>query len=330
MKKTMGKTVVALLVTMLVASSMLVLQARAADVSTTASLTIVPNPVKAGQPVNFTVGVTPSPPQPASWRLEGFNPITNATIWAWLPGPTDLPYSGPLAAIYVPIYAGTYGYRFIFNGGNFTDPDGSHYYKPSSANVYLTVYEEYETLVSPGLNVTVHPDPTNPNVSLTFQEILNSGIVTLAKTLGPPTGVPPLKGIIGFYYDFDHTFEYRGTVRVGIPYDETMPPWPGTVESTLTLWHYETVGDVNGDGKVNLIDILIIVLALGTQPRSRRWNHACDLNSDGKVNLQDLVIALKNFGKTASAWRNVTTSVDPINNIVYGETPNFPPFGVRK
>jgi len=100
-------------------------------------------------------------------------------------------------------------------------------------------------------------------------------------------------------------------------------------DSELRLWHYEgpVVGDVNCDGKVDLKDLFIITLALGTRPGNRRWNPACDLNSDGKVDLRDLYIALKNFGKTS--WVDVTTGIDTVNNIIYGETDNFPPFGVR-
>jgi hypothetical protein len=53
-------------------------------------------------------------------------------------------------------------------------------------------------------------------------------------------------------------------------------------------------GDVNGDGKVNLTDLSILLT---------HWNEAGatratgDLNSDGKVNLTDLSILLTNWGK---------------------------------
>jgi len=51
-------------------------------------------------------------------------------------------------------------------------------------------------------------------------------------------------------------------------------------------------GDVNGDGKVNLQDVVICLWNFGsTGP------NPCDLNGDGIVNLQDIIIILLNFGK---------------------------------
>jgi hypothetical protein len=183
-------------------------------------------------------------------------------------------------------------------------------------------------IVPPGENVIVHPDPTDPRVSLTFEKITTSGTATLDKTAAPPPGVPPLLGIKGLYYDFEVTFSFTGTVEVGIPYDDT--GLASKSECRLGLWHYEPVaGDVNGDGKVNWKDILIIASALGTRSGNRRWNPACDLNSDGKVDLNDLCIALRNFGKRSPAWVNITTRIDTVHNIIYGATRLFSIFGVR-
>ncbi len=60
---------------------------------------------------------------------------------------------------------------------------------------------------------------------------------------------------------------------------------PASPPPTLT-------GDVNGDGKVNLQDVVICLWNFGsTGP------NPCDLNGDGIVNLQDIIIILLNFGK---------------------------------
>lgn len=58
------------------------------------------------------------------------------------------------------------------------------------------------------------------------------------------------------------------------------------------------VGDINGDGVVNIQDVVIAALAFGTQPGNPNWNPLADLNKDGKVNIVDLVIIAINFGKT--------------------------------
>jgi hypothetical protein len=55
-------------------------------------------------------------------------------------------------------------------------------------------------------------------------------------------------------------------------------------------------GDVNGDGKVNMQDIILVLGAFGSYPGHARWDPSCDLNADLKVNMADLTIVLSNFG----------------------------------
>jgi len=63
-----------------------------------------------------------------------------------------------------------------------------------------------------------------------------------------------------------------------IPYEATI-----TVESDIT-------GDVNGDGLVNMVDLLLLLVAWGESP-----GDPADLNGDGVVNVQDLLILLSNW-----------------------------------
>jgi parallel beta-helix repeat protein len=58
------------------------------------------------------------------------------------------------------------------------------------------------------------------------------------------------------------------------------------------------VGDVNGDGKVNLVDVFAVALAFGSYPGHPKWNPNCDINNDGKINLLDYFITAVNYGKT--------------------------------
>jgi parallel beta-helix repeat protein len=58
------------------------------------------------------------------------------------------------------------------------------------------------------------------------------------------------------------------------------------------------VGDVNGDGKVNLIDVFSVALAFGSEPGRPTWNPNYDINNDQKINLIDYFITALNFGKT--------------------------------
>jgi hypothetical protein len=48
------------------------------------------------------------------------------------------------------------------------------------------------------------------------------------------------------------------------------------------------IGDVNGDGRANIIDI--VALAFDSRPSGPKWNPIAGLNSDGIVNIIDIVI----------------------------------------
>lgn len=65
-------------------------------------------------------------------------------------------------------------------------------------------------------------------------------------------------------------------------------------------------GDVNNDGKVNLIDYFKVALAYGSSFGSSTWNALCDLNDDGKVNLIDL------FKVSLLCGTSYNTSASPI------------------
>jgi hypothetical protein len=115
---------------------------------------------------------------------------------------------------------------------------------------------------------------------------------------------------------------------VGIHYD---PESPGITDpSRLVIAQFDfLLGDVNHDGKVNMVDLVIIMRALFSTPTSRNWNPNCDLNGDNRVDLRDLCLAMHNLGKTAK-WTYVPSIVDTINYIVYGTTDHFSGFGIHQ
>jgi len=322
---------IALFVTVLFSSTMLVMVGHAETFETTASLYIAPSPVGVGQTVSGIALIQPDPP-----TGEIFGGLTlkvtrpdglNVTL-----GPFSTDAQGVCRFTYVPAVVGTFGFVLHFPGQTFGDEiEGPTYtFTADDSDLLSLVVQEtpvpLEVPVIPGEDVTVYPDPADPKVSLHFEEITSTGTAAVSKTVAPPAGVSPLTGIIGFYYDFEVTFTFTGPVEVGLPYVDGL-----SNEEDLSMWHYEggVVGDVNGDGKVDWRDLLRITLALGSKPGARRWNANCDLNGDNKVTLADFYIAWKHYGEVTRAWVDVTTDVDTAANIVYGSTANFPPFGIR-
>ncbi|MDH7563917.1 MAG: PKD domain-containing protein [Candidatus Bathyarchaeota archaeon] len=55
--------------------------------------------------------------------------------------------------------------------------------------------------------------------------------------------------------------------------------------------------DVNGDGTIDLKDVLRVANAYGSYPGHPRWDAACDFNKDNKVDLKDYMPVAVNFGK---------------------------------
>jgi hypothetical protein len=73
-------------------------------------------------------------------------------------------------------------------------------------------------------------------------------------------------------------------------------------DNTLTGGNVEVriLGDVNGDGTVNLKDVYAVAMAFGTAPGYPRWDPSTDINDDSQVNLKDYYIVCLNFGKSCS------------------------------
>jgi Ca2+-binding EF-hand superfamily protein len=57
------------------------------------------------------------------------------------------------------------------------------------------------------------------------------------------------------------------------------------------------VGDVNGDGKVDIQDVALVARCFGTTPSSPKWNPACDLDNNGKIDIGDIAIVARSFGQ---------------------------------
>ena len=55
-------------------------------------------------------------------------------------------------------------------------------------------------------------------------------------------------------------------------------------------------GDINGDGKVNLQDLVLLAYSYGSRPGEARWNPNADIKGDGIVDLADLTILAKYYG----------------------------------
>lgn len=134
-----------------------------------------------------------------------------------------------------------------------------------------------------------------------------------------PTNFPKIKALLWFNWNSDAGSSYviESTLAaqhafahgISLPYYATntfgnistspIPPLGGiattstaTPTPTPTATPGVCLGDINGDGKVNLIDYTILVINFLQNPPS---NPHADLNDDGKVDLLDYTILVNNF-----------------------------------
>jgi hypothetical protein len=76
---------------------------------------------------------------------------------------------------------------------------------------------------------------------------------------------------------------------------QTMPQIAGSL--TLTVSGHNP-GDLNGDGVVNIDDLVLVTSHWGQTSSSPNWDVRADANGDGVVNIDDLTEVTSNWGKT--------------------------------
>jgi hypothetical protein len=80
-------------------------------------------------------------------------------------------------------------------------------------------------------------------------------------------------------------------------------PVPGetyTANNNFTLTgvvHVTISGDINGDFKVSLSDLVLLANAYGAKPGDAKWNPNADIDSNDAVGLSDLVILAQHYGE---------------------------------
>jgi hypothetical protein len=61
---------------------------------------------------------------------------------------------------------------------------------------------------------------------------------------------------------------------------------------------FSPLGDINGDGIVNIDDLYILAQTYGSRQGNPNWNPNADIDDNGIVGLSDLVVLAKNYGTT--------------------------------
>jgi len=68
--------------------------------------------------------------------------------------------------------------------------------------------------------------------------------------------------------------------------------------SSTVYFTVAPLGDLNGDGIVDVTDIYIVAETFGSYPSHPEWNPKADMDQDGMVDIRDIYLIAVNFGKT--------------------------------
>ena len=141
------------------------------------------------------------------------------------------------------------------------------------------------------INVTISNivGPTE-NVWVTLYYNLTTGLVIGAYTYGIDLDK-------GQNYTFSFTWNTAGIPCLNYTLTAVATTPTGLSALSNANLTIRILGDVNGDGRVDLRDIALVARAFGSTPTSPNWNPAADLNSDGIVNMKDIALVVRNFGQ---------------------------------
>jgi len=80
---------------------------------------------------------------------------------------------------------------------------------------------------------------------------------------------------------------------------DTVPGETDTIDNTYIDGVVKVVipGDVDGDGRVNILDAIKLAGAFGSKQGDGNWNPNADINGDGRVNILDAIMLAGHFGE---------------------------------
>jgi subtilisin family serine protease len=155
------------------------------------------------------------------------------------------------------------------------------------------VYQGWTT----SINVTINNNGDySENVTATLYYNVTANKIICAQTVDLRTGESKtllfIWSTMGVPYCYTN---YTLTAVATIPVDNT------PADNTLSGWNttVRMLGDMNGDGKIDLRDIGTAASAFGSHPGNPRWNPNADMNGDGKIDLRDVAFVAKHFGEHA-------------------------------
>ena len=145
--------------------------------------------------------------------------------------------------------------------------------------VYVNVTAENQGDIAESFNVTAHYDT----------QLIGTAVVA---SLGPGANVT-----LNFVWDTTgvvpcHHYNITGEASI-LPYEVDTAD-NIFVDGTVKI---KMLGDVNGDGIIDIFDLVSVALALGSVPGDPNWYEEADLLQDNIIDIFDLVVVGMHYGE---------------------------------
>jgi len=251
------------------------------------------------------------------WQIKlFFDPITLNCTGAWYP--SDHVFVGKTFVPVVPIIDNSVGYVLYgcslmgavagFEGGGTLcqiefdvksiGKSGFNYSEPYGEDTYIldSNLDEISAEMENGYFSNVPAPPIEYTLTITSAVGGTTDPSPDTYTYAEGTAVV-VTAIPDAGYYFDH-WELDGVNYIITPITVTMNANHTLHVVFTTEPPPEIIGDINGDGKVDMKDIGIAGKAFGSYPEHQNWNADADVNLNQKVDLIDIALIARNFGRT--------------------------------
>lgn len=158
-------------------------------------------------------------------------------------------------------------------------PDFSSVYQGWKINI--TVIVQNQGLLPITFSVTAYYNETAIGTK-TVTNLASNANATL-KFLWDTTGVP---------YCHNQTISAQASIILG-EVDIADNEYTSAVKVKIRI-----VGDVNADGTVNVLDLILVDMAFGSKPGDPNYNMYADVNRDGNINVLDMIIVSTHLGES--------------------------------
>ncbi len=160
--------------------------------------------------------------------------------------------------------------------------DRTWVYQGFTANVNVTVLNKGD--FDENVTVTLY-------YNITANKIIGAQNVTLSP--GQNETVAFVWDTTGVPYCHNYTLTAVATIPAdNNPADNTLGGGPVKVR---------ILGDMNGDGSVDIYDAITFANYFGSKKGDARWNADADINRDGKTDILDAIVIAEHFGKSGSS-----------------------------